>query len=136
MKDTLKAGMTFSRKITVDRDRTIAHLGEDLRVYATPDLLRDVERTCLEFIAEHADEGEHSVGMSVQDLRHLAPTPEGWEVELTVTVEKVEGREILFDIVGHDKVDQILICKHGRFIVDIDRVKRRVAAKIAKAEEG
>ncbi len=136
MKDTLKAGMTFSRKITVDRERTIAHLGEDLRVYATPDLLRDIERTCLEFIAEHAEAGEHSVGMSVQELRHMAPTPEGWEVELTATVEKVDGRQIFFDVVGHDKLDQVLACKHGRFVVDIAKLKQRVAAKLAKAEEG
>ncbi len=136
MKDTLKEGMTFSRTITVDRDRTIAHLGEDLRVYATPDLLRDIEQTCLAFISEHAEEGEHSVGMSIESLRHLAPTPEGWEVEISATVEKVDGRQIFFDIVGHDKVDQVLACKHGRFVVDIAQLKQRVAAKLAKAEEG
>ena len=137
MKDTLKEGMTFAHTITVDRDRTIAHLGDDLRIYATPDLLRDVEQTCLRFIAEQAaDEGEQSVGMSVESLRHLKPTPEGWDVTITATIEKVDGRRVFFDVVGHDKIDQVLACKHGRFVVDIAKVKEAVAAKKAQGEEG
>ena len=137
MKNTLKEGMTFAHTITVDRDRTIAHLGEDLRIYATPDLLRDVEQTCLRFIAEQAaDEGEQSVGMSVESLRHLKPTPEGWDVTITATIEKVDGRRVFCDVVGHDKIDQVLACKHGRFVVDIAKVKEAVAAKKAQGEEG
>jgi len=135
MKDSLKPGLTTTRKLTVDEPRTISHLGEDLRVYATPELLRDIEQTCLAFIAEHADPGEHSVGAGVE-LKHLAPTPMGMQVEITATVAKVEGRAVDFDVTATDGIDEICRCKHGRFVVLIDKVKERVAAKKAKAAGG
>ena len=135
MKDSLKVGAEVKRRITVDKPRTISHLGEDLRVYATPELIRDIEQTCLGFIAEHADTGEHSVGTGI-DLKHLAPTPLGMEVEITAKVTKVEGRAVDFDVSAHDGIDEICRCKHGRFVVLIDKVKERVAAKKAKAAGG
>lgn len=135
MKDSLKAGASVTRKITVDEPRTISHLGEGLRVYATPELIRDIEQTCLSFIAEHADPGEHSVGTGIE-LKHLAPTPLGMEVEITATVSKVEGRAVDFDVTARDAIDEICRCKHGRFVVLIDKVKERVAAKKAKAGLG
>lgn len=135
MKDSLKAGATVIRKVTVDEPRTISHLGEDLRVYATPELIRDIEQTCLGFIAEHADPGEHSVGTGIE-LKHLAPTPLGMEVEITATVTKVDGRAVDFDVTARDSIDEICRCKHGRFVVQIDKVKERVAAKKAKAAAG
>ena len=135
MKETLKEGASVTRTFTIDKGRTISHLGEDLRVYATPDLVRDIEHTCLDFIAEHADEGEHSVGTAIE-LRHLAPTPLGMDVEITATVEKVEGRAVSFDVVARDAIDEIARCKHGRFVVLIDKVKQRVAAKKAQAAKG
>ena len=71
MKDSLQAGMTTTARITVDEPRTISHLGEDLRVYATPELIRDIEQTCLAFIAEHADVVNMSFVNSVQDVEDL-----------------------------------------------------------------
>ena len=43
MKDTIKVGMSATRRIEVDTARTIDFLGENLRVYATPELVRDFE---------------------------------------------------------------------------------------------
>ena len=43
MKNELSAGATTRRDITVDRRRTVDFLGESLRIYATPELVRDVE---------------------------------------------------------------------------------------------
>ena len=113
----------------------ISHLGEDLWVYATPELIRDIEQTCLAFIAEHADEGEHSVGTAIE-LKHLAPTPLGMTVEITATVSGIEGRAVDFEVTAHDGIDEVCRCRHGRFVVLIDKVKERVAAKKAKAAGG
>jgi predicted thioesterase len=135
MKDSLRAGMTTSRKLVVDKPRTISHLGEGLRVYATPELIRDIEQTCLAFIAEHADPGEHSVGTGIE-LKHLASTPMGMQVEIKATVAKVDGRAIDFEVTASDGIDEICRCKHNRFVVLIDKVKERVAAKKAKAGLG
>ena len=58
------------------------------------------------------------------------------DVEITATVEKVEGRAVSFDVVARDAIDEIARCKHGRFVVLIDKVKQRVAAKKAQAAKG
>jgi hypothetical protein len=54
MKNELGAGATTRRDLTVDLPRTIDFLGESLRIYATPELVRDVEQTCLDFLLGHA----------------------------------------------------------------------------------
>lgn len=55
---TLKAGTATERKLIVDRERTISFLGEDLRIYATPRLLDDIEQTCLDYLLTFLDEGK------------------------------------------------------------------------------
>ncbi len=66
MKSSLASGLTTTRRITVDRSRTIGFMGEGGRVYATPELVRDVEVTCRNLLLEHLDEGEDSVGTRVE----------------------------------------------------------------------
>jgi hypothetical protein len=42
---TLQTGTATERRLTVDTPRTISFLGEDLRIYATPRLVDDIEQT-------------------------------------------------------------------------------------------
>jgi len=131
MKDTLHAGTTFTRRLTVDRDRTISFMGEEGRVYATPMLVRDVEHACRDLILEHADPGEDSVGMEVA-LRHLAPTLPGMEVEITVTVREVDRRKIAFDVSVKDELEPISAGSHTRFVVETAKTIERLKAKAEK----
>ena len=133
MKSSLEAGLSISRSLTVDKPRTVNHLGEELRVYATPELVRDIEVTCLEFLLEHADEGEHSVGTGIE-LVHSAATPLGMSVEITATVTEVEGRQVSFEVTASDGIDEICRAKHRRFVVEIEKLRQRVAAKKEKAQ--
>ena len=133
MKDTLRAGTTFTRRLTVDRDRTISFMGEEGRVYATPRLVGDVEYTCRDLILQHADAGEDSVGMEVA-LKHLAPTLPGMEVEITVTVSAVEKRKIVFDVAVKDDLEPISSGTHTRFVVDTAKTLERLKAKAAKRD--
>ncbi len=135
MKTTLEPGLAITKRITIDKPRTIDFLGEDLRVYATPELVRDIEQTCLEFLLEHADPGENSVGTGIQ-VSHGAATPLGMTVTITATVAKVEGRHVTFDVVVADDFDEVSRGSHGRFVVAVDKLKERVAAKVAKAKAG
>ena len=50
MKPGLDIGATTTRRFTVDTDRTIGFMGDALRVYATPLMINDIERTCREFL--------------------------------------------------------------------------------------
>lgn len=131
MKDTIKAGAATTRRFTVDKDRTIDFLGEELRVYATPEMIRDIEVTCLEFLQEFCDEGESSVGVSV-NVMHTGATPLGNDVEISATIAEVDGRRVTFDVVVKDKLDEIGRGQHGRFVVGVDQLRDRVSAKKAK----
>jgi fluoroacetyl-CoA thioesterase len=131
MKDSLKPGVSKVRRIVVDRDRTVAFLGEQGRVYATPELCRDIEQTCREVLLEHVDPEEDSVGIEIL-VRHAAPTLPGMEVSITATVTKVEGRKVSFDVVAADEIEPIGTGHHARFIIDREKTYERLKAKATK----
>ena len=131
MKPSLQPGVSLTRRIAIDRDRTIGFMGEDARVYATPSMVMDIERTCRELILEHADAGEDSVGMEVA-IKHLAPTLMGMTVEITVRVATVEGRKVTFEVAAKDDLDAISAGSHTRFVVDKAKTFERIKAKAAR----
>ncbi|MDE2362944.1 MAG: LysR family transcriptional regulator [Hyphomicrobiales bacterium] len=135
MKDTIKPGQSASRRIEVDTPRTIDFLGENLRVYATPQLVLDFEIACREFLLEHADAGEDSVGTGIS-LTHGGATLRGMNVDITVTVAKVDGRLVTFDLLARDDVEEISRGSHSRFVVEVEKLRGRVAAKAAKVGKG
>jgi fluoroacetyl-CoA thioesterase len=133
MKDSLTSGISKTARISVDAPRTIDFMGDDCRVYATPELVRDIEMTCRDLILEHADAGEDSVGTRIA-IDHLAPTLLGMWVEITVTVSEVKGRAVSFEIAGRDAVEDIVRGSHNRFVVDVDKTAERLKAKASKAD--
>jgi fluoroacetyl-CoA thioesterase len=133
MKPSLTTGLTTTRRITVDRDRTIGFMGEGGRVYATPELVRDTEMTCRNLILDHLDDGEDSVGTRVE-IDHLAATLVDMWVEFTVTVSEVKGRFVTFEVAARDIVDAVARGRHTRFVVDKTKTQERLAAKAVKAK--
>lgn len=131
MKNTLAPGQSASRRIAIDKPRTIDFLGESLRVYATPELVRDFEIACREFLLDYADPGEDSVGTGIS-ISHSGATLLGMEVEITLTVAKVEGRLVTFDLLARDGSEEISRGSHSRFVVEVEKLKAKVAAKAAK----
>lgn len=131
MKQSFVAGVSLTRRVAIDKDRTISFMGEDGRVYSTPDLLRDIEHTCRDLILEHADAGEDSVGIRVE-LDHMAATLMGQTVEITATVAEIKGRQVFFDIAAKDDLEPVAKCRHGRFVVDVAQTKGRLSAKAEK----
>ena len=134
MKTTLVAGIAAKRKYRIDRERTIDFMGEQARVYATPMLVRDIEVTCREFLLEHLEAGEDSVGTRVE-IDHLAATLLGMEVEVSVSIAEVKGRLVTFAVEAHDAVDAICRGRHMRFVVDVKQTETRLAAKAKKAQD-
>jgi predicted thioesterase len=132
MKNTLAQGLGASRRVTVDKPRTIDFLGEALRVYATPELVRDFEIACREFLLNHTDAGEDSVGTGIA-ITHSGATLLGMEVEISLSVAKVEGRLVTFDLVARDGSEEISRGSHSRFVVEVEKLRGKVAAKAAKA---
>ncbi|HJP21260.1 MAG: LysR family transcriptional regulator [Alphaproteobacteria bacterium] len=131
MKESLKPGVSASKSFKIDKERTIDFMGEDLRVYATPMLVRDIEHTCRDLIVEHCEAGEDSVGTHV-DLAHTGATPLGMTVEITVTIGEVKGRHVTLEVSAKDDVEDVASGKHSRFVVDMAKTKERLTAKVAK----
>ena len=132
MKSGLQAGASSTRRITVDKPRTVDFLGENLRVYATPDLVRDFEVACREFLLGFCDPGEDSVGTGIS-VSHSGATLLGMNVDITITVKAVEGRKVTFDLLARDGGEEISRGEHGRFVVEVEKLRARVAAKAKKA---
>jgi predicted thioesterase len=132
MKDTLVAGIGTARTVEVDGPRTIDFMGEDLRVYATPELVRDIEMTCRELLLAHLEEGEDSVGTRVE-VDHTGATMMGMSVEISATLAALDGRLVTFEVTAHDGVEQVAKGRHTRFVVDVEKLRGRLRAKAEKA---
>lgn len=109
----------------MDEARCIAFMGEDCRVYATPRIISDVEYTCRDFLLQHLDPGEDSVGTRV-NVEHVGPALLGVEVSIEIRVAAVEGRRVTFEARVEDGADLVLKGTHERFVVDVDKVRERL----------
>ena len=130
MKATLKSGIAAKRSFHVGRDSTIGFMGEDARVYATPMLVRDIEIACRDLLLAHLDAGEDSVGTRVE-IDHLAPSLEGADIALEVTLAELNGRAAVFQVSASEKGEAICRGKHSRFIVDVAKTRERLQKKRA-----
>ena len=132
MKDSLQPGLELTSRITIDIDRTIGFMGDALRVYATPSMVLDIERSCKELLDPHLDEGENSVGARVE-IDHLGATLMDMWVDVHTVVAEIDRRRVLFDVEVHDQLgDKVGACRHTRFVVDLARQKERLDAKRAR----
>jgi fluoroacetyl-CoA thioesterase len=131
MKQGLRPGLSRVRRVVVDGGRTIGFMGEEGRVYSTPDLARDIEHACRDLLLEFVDPGEDSVGIEIT-VRHTAPTLPGMAVEITTTVTAVDGRKVTFEATAKDDVESIGGGAHTRFMIDVAKTFERLKAKAAK----
>ncbi|MGF6283397.1 fluoroacetyl-CoA thioesterase [Pseudomonas sp. BT76 TE3572] len=132
---TLEAGTATERQLIVDKERTISFLGEDLRIYATPRLVDDIERTCLDYLLTFLDEGENTVGAAV-DIRHVGATLLGMSVSIVATVTRIEGRSVTFNVEVRDDVELVATAAHTRVVVNVAKLRSRVQAKAEAAAAG
>ncbi len=132
MKSTLTVGLASTKRVTVDEGRCIGFMGKEGMVYATPRMVLDVESTCREFLLEHLDEGEDSVGAHVS-IDHLAATPLGLEVTIDIRIVDIEKRRVTFEFSVRDPVEECGRGRHVRFVADKAKSFERIKAKRAKA---
>jgi len=128
MKPTLKPGLTTTKTITVDEPRVISFMGDDCRVYATPRIISDLEYTCRNFLLEHLDPGEDSVGTKI-NWEHVGPALLGAEVTISVTLVGVDGRRMSFEAKVDEGAEAVARGTHERFIVDVQKLRERLLKK-------
>jgi fluoroacetyl-CoA thioesterase len=132
VKPSLQPGLEHQRKLMVDEERCIGFMGKEGMVYATPRMVSDVEYTCRDWLLQHLDAGEDSVGAHVS-IDHLAATPLGMSVDIKLRVAEVDRRKVTLDFSVHDGIDECGRGRHVRFVVDTAKTRERLAAKRAKA---
>lgn len=132
MSETLKTGLTSTRRYDIDTARTIGFMGDDCRVYSTPALLYDIEVVCRDLLLENIEAGKDSVGTRVE-LDHVGATLLGMWVEITVTLTEVNGPAVTFEFTARDGLEEVARGKHSRFVVGAEKTAQRLKAKLAKA---
>jgi fluoroacetyl-CoA thioesterase len=133
VKDSLKSGTTHVEKILVDRDRTIAFMGDELRVYATPRMCLDIEHTCRNLLLAHHEAGEDSVGARIE-IDHLGPTLIGQTIDVTARVTELALPRVVFEVEIKDEIDTVGKAKHVRFVVDKAKQGERLKRKAEKVK--
>jgi fluoroacetyl-CoA thioesterase len=117
----LNSGLTAKVDLTVtDADTAISHGSGDVPVLATPRVVALCEEVSLECLRGQLDPGTTTVGMRVQ-LDHLAPTKVGSTVVAEATLDRVEGRRLIFNVAVNDHCGLVAAGKVTRVVVERDR---------------
>ena len=124
----VRKGLNLEREIKVGEDRVITFMGDDLRVYETPSMIADVEYACRDLLFESLPDGWDSVGALV-DIEHLAATPLGESVVVSVTIDEIDRRRVRFACTVSDSAELVGRGIHDRFIINIERHRQRVLSK-------
>jgi predicted thioesterase len=130
VKPSLAAGIAGGNTLVVDAGRCIAFMGPENAVYATPQMVSDVEYAIRDFLLQHLDPGEDTVGTRVV-IDHLAATPVGMKVTIRYQVLAVEGRSVRCAFSVRDNVEECGRGEHVRFVVDVQKTRERLAKKRA-----
>jgi fluoroacetyl-CoA thioesterase len=140
MKDSLKQGLSYEFTYTVPENKTVPHLYPEAaqfqempRVLATGFLVGLVEWTCIQAIHSHLDwPAEQTVGTLI-NIQHMAATPPGCDVTVTVRLVDLEGRKLTFAVEASDNVDMICQGTHERFVINAEKFAAKIAGKIEGA---
>jgi predicted thioesterase len=135
--DRLQPGLRGEVTLVVDEEHTAQHLGSgSVQVLATPQMVLLMERAGVEAVDHLLPEGYRTVGAHL-DVRHLAPTPVGFQVTATAELIEVEGRRLTFRVQVREMAgDQepgaghlVGEGTHQRAIINVERFRDRVAQK-------
>jgi predicted thioesterase len=114
----VRIGAWAEIELTVTSDDTARamHTG-DVSVLATPRIVALAEEAALAALAGDLAGGETSVGTRVE-LAHLAPVLVGSRVRAVATLEKAEGRRLIFNVAISDDAGLVAAGRITRIIVD------------------
>ena len=119
--DVLKAGMQATRTTVVTHELTVQHAYPSLpAVFATPQMIYQMEMAAADAIAASLPDGWGSVGTLV-DVRHLAATPVGMQIVARAEVIEVRRKTVRFRCEAHDERECIGEGFHERGVVELER---------------
>jgi fluoroacetyl-CoA thioesterase len=103
--------------IVGDADTAIAEHSGDVPVLATPRVLALCEEAACTAIADRLEPNETTVGLRIE-LTHIAPTRVGSRVQADATLDRMEGRRLVFTVSVSDGCGLVAAGKLTRAVVD------------------
>ena len=126
----LKPGLTGSATLVVREEHTAPHVGSGRApVLASPIMIALMEAAAVDCVEPRLAGGQESLGVRVE-VEHTAPTPVGRSVTATATLTAVDGRRLDFDVEARDSRGSIGKGRHTRLVVDAERFRAKVQAKL------
>jgi fluoroacetyl-CoA thioesterase len=117
----LKPGLTAAVELVVtEADTAIAMRSGSVPVLATPRLIALCEEASVAALAGSLAPGQTSVGTKVQ-IDHLAATAVGQTVRAEASVEKINGRRVIFTVSVNDARGLVAVGRVTRVVVDLER---------------
>jgi fluoroacetyl-CoA thioesterase len=140
MKDSLLPGLEHTFTFQVPESKIVPALYPESdefqmmpHVLATGYMVGLIEWTCIQAINPHLNwPEEQTVGTHI-NVNHIAPTPPGLTVQVTVQLKQVEGKKLVFNIEARDDVELISQGTHERFIIYPEKFNKKVAQKARPA---
>jgi fluoroacetyl-CoA thioesterase len=133
MADELRPGLVGKARTVVDQLKLASYFGSGgVDVYATPAMIGLMENAAVNAVDRLLPSGSASVG-SVIEVRHLAATPAGVEVNANAELVEVNGRQLKFRVEAFDTAEKIGEGTHERVVVDLDRLIQKADAKRPRA---
>jgi fluoroacetyl-CoA thioesterase len=121
----LQPGLVATVELKVgDSDTAISLRSGDVPVLATPRLIALCEEAAVLALGDRLDAQHTSVGMRVQ-VDHLAPTAVGELVTAEATLERVEGRRLVFTVSVTDHRGLVAAGKVTRVVVETAKFLER-----------
>lgn len=121
----ISAGLTGRATLEVqDADTASAMRSGDVGVLATPRLVALCEEATCRAVDGQLGAAVTTVGIRVQ-LDHLAPTAVGRQVSAEATLERVEGRRLIFTVTASDDSGLVGAGKITRVVVETEPFMRR-----------
>lgn len=103
--------------VVADQDTAAFMRSGDVPVLSTPRIIALCEEATVKALAHELSEDQTSVGSRVE-LTHLAPVAVGSVVRATATLERTEGRRLIFGLSVSDACGLVAAGKMTRVVVD------------------
>jgi predicted thioesterase len=118
---SVAVGLCGQAELVVTDADTAAALGtSDVPVLATPRLVQLCEQASVSALVGHLNGDETTVGFRVE-LTHLAPISVGSRVVATATLDRSEGRRLVFNTSVNDACGLVAAGRVTRVLVDPGR---------------
>lgn len=128
----LKEGTEARKEIVVTKENTAKVMGSgELEVFATPAMVALMENVAYESVAGQLEEGQGTVGTSM-NVKHLSATPVGMKVVCESKLVKVDKRALTFEIKAFDEAGIIGEAVHERFIIENEKFTKKAYSKLEK----